>query len=659
MIRVRRSWQITRRSRRRNERGVALLIALLLLSLMSLMGLVLALGANSDMLINGYYGNYRGAFYAADSGLTVLRSQLINQISLNVNTTACADWGPMQAPPCNVAPLSATAATAAATVALNYLQTSYAGFTSLNTGQAGTSWPESFAIAGTSTCTNSFAPIANQPTATASQDPNRAGQFTAYKYVFAYNVCAIGRAGAVQQARTSETGTIAITIQANSNNQIPIPIPLSTFGLFINNYSPCFGPMAPGVTTGPTFTNGSFEFMDWWGSYTFTDPLTQQGANAYYWVGGNCIASPTTNYGDINPIYMGGFKLGQPAAPLPPDSYSQAWAVLDSQGCGEGLNVCGNPTSPSPPAVTSANLNAALKDISGAAYPPGGASTGVYLPYSCASGPCTVNGGGIYVEGNAGILLSIGADAANNPTQTYTITTSDGTVTTITTDIAANTTTVSSGGNTKILHGVFQNRQGVSPGPATMLYVDGNITGLSGPGQGQPSVQDGAQISIVAGQNPNTGTNGDINVTGDIIYKSEPVTLNTANSLIPGNDHNQVIGLFTATGNIILGTSYPNQNLQVDATLASIGSNCAPNSCGDLSSTYINTVTSGGQMQGNIFGASISNWNTYYDRRFTTRPGFGPPWFPDTMVSVADIYSASAPTVTATTQRLSWMASPQ
>lgn len=408
--------------------------------------------------------------------------------------------------------------------------------------------------------------------------------------------------------------------------------------------------------TGPMFTNGAWQFGTQ-GAYIFTGPVGQANANADYWYGGNCIQSPTSNYTHngqlIKPTFQGGFNLGQPTAPLPPNDFSQAWAVLDGKGCGEGSSTCG---SSSPPSPTNTNLNAALNNISGVAYPTNGASSGVYLPYCTGGASCTnpntVTGGGIYVKGNAAVQLSIGTDTGSNPTQIYTIT-QGSTVTTITTNIAANTTTVQSGSTTLTLTGVPQNLTGSSPQPGTMLYVDGTISSLSGPGQGQPAVQDGSQITITASSN--------INITGDVIYKHEPVTQNNADTLIPGNDYNQVLGIFTATGNINLSTSYSNNNLQVDGSLAAIGQNCASNSCGFTVSGYINTFNNvGGQIQSNIFSANMNSENTYFDGRFNSRAGFAPPWFPSTTLPTIDVVNALPPLVIASQpQRLTWVTSPQ
>jgi hypothetical protein len=418
--------------------------------------------------------------------------------------------------------------------------------------------------------------------------------------------------------------------------------------------------------TGPMFTNGAWQFMPG-GAYIFTDPVGQANAKADYWFGGTCIQSPTSSYTyrgqTIRPTFQGGLNLNQPAVPAPTNSFSQEWAVLDAMGCGENGNTCGVPNPP-PGAPTAAQMHADLKNINGTAYPIGGAGSGVYMAYSCTGGPpCvnTMNGGGFYVKGNAAVTLSIWTDAGGNPTQIYSINQA-GVVTVITTDIVASTTKVVSGGTTLNLAGVPQDLVTGTPTPATMLYVDGKITALTGTGQGVPAIQDGVALTITA--------NGDINCTGDLVYAHEPVTQNQADTLIPANDHNQDLGLFTATGNIILSSPYGNKNLQVDGSQAAIGSSCAGNSCGFLVSGCINTFNNvGGQIQANIFGACMNTENTYFDRRYTSKPGFAPPWFPSTTISANDIYNAQAPLVCPSSnalcnggpapQRTSWVTTPQ
>jgi hypothetical protein len=442
----------------------------------------------------------------------------------------------------------------------------------------------------------------------------------------------------------------------------------SSFGAFINTFAANSSPLVPGTITGPQFTNGSWNFGTS-GSYIFTDKVSQAGptvsydfpsGGGYHYVDS---AQPSASYGSqtIAPTFQQGLAVGVTAAPLPADDYSQKWAVLDGMGCGEGSNVCGSGSSPDPPAVTNANLNAYLEDINGNAYNKNGATSGVYLPYSGN----TLTGGGFYVEGNAtSVTLTPGTDSKGNPTQIYSIV-QGGTTTTITTNVTANTTTVYNGTKTITLTGVPTNK--TSSTAQSLLYVDGNIggssgggnyTGLSGPGQGQAAIQNGTQLTVVAA--------GDIYVTGDVLYKAEPVTLNTADTLIPANDYNQVLGLFTQSGNFNLVSPYSNNNLEIDASMAALGNGCPSGSCGleTPSSDGINTLTIvGGRMEVNAHGVNMNTSNTYFDRRFQSRAsqGFAPPWFPSTTVSTSVIPAVpTAPSVgSPLATRLTWMTSPQ
>lgn len=68
----------------------------------------------------------------------------------------------------------------------------------------------------------------------------------------------------------------------------------------------------------------------------------------------------------------------------------------------------------------------------------------------------------------------------------------------------------------------------------------------------------------------------------------------------------------------------------------------------------------GGRIESNAHSVSISQGNTYFDRRFTSKPGFAPPWFPSTSLPAVDIMNAQAPLVTPSQpQRLSWVTYPQ
>ncbi len=629
---------------RNGESGVALVTALLLLMMMTALAVIMALSVNSDMMINGYYGSYRSSFYAADSGLNIARQTMMNQLQSNVSASPCTGWSSGSASPCNAPPL---ASTSAGTV-LSSLTSTYGSFTSLNTGQAANSLAESFEIINTSSCPTTLSLATGYPAQQGNL--NSLGQVTQYLYQFNYSLCVLGRAQGAQQVTTTETGSFSFTVTAQTSSTVQTPISFSAFGGFVNNYNPCLAPLVPGLMEGPMFTNGQWQFANLGSQYIFTDPVGQANANFGFWFGGTCIQSPTASYTHsgqtVAPVFMGGYNLNQPPAPLPSNSFSQKWAVIDSMGTGEANSQPQN-----------SDL-ATLKNLSGTSDSTSTGS-GVFFKWSCVGTPTCVNtlsGGGFLVEGNAGVQLSMGTDGSGNPTQTYTITQGT-TTTTITTNINANTTTVSSGVTAKTFVGVPEDLVTGAASPATMLYVDGNVSSLAGPGQGVASINSQTALTITA-----TGT---VNVTGDLLYYREPVTLNTAYTCAGPSgaycNDNEVLGIFTAAGNINLSSPYSNNNLEVDGSLATIGQNCVSSSCGFTVSGYINTFNNvGGQTQYNIFGANMSIENTYFDRRFTQRQGFAPPWFPFTTVSQSDILSASAPAVgNGNFQRTSWQTSPQ
>ena len=384
------------------DRGFALVFTLLLLGMMSLIALAMVLSSSSDMLINGYYRNARGSFYAADSGLNIARQQLLDQIIAQVPSA----FGLIP--------------TNAATTALSTVLNMYASSTSLNAGQAGNSWIESFVIPNSTACPTTFFIAPNQPTITATSSTT--GLPTGYQYIYNYSICVTGTAQGSEQTAVSENGSFILSL---AGQQASTTVKFSIFGAWVDQYpaSPptstdpnntCLGALVPGTMTGPMFTNGAWEFMTG-GDYIFTDPVEQADPYAAFWFGGDCILSPTSSYTSggqtINPTFEGNppFSLGQKPEASPTDSFSQLWAALDGEGCGEGSNVCGNASSPSPPSVTPTTLNAVLKDISGNPYPQG-ATSGVYLPYSCSGSPCTntLTGGGIYVQGNASVLCPSG-----------------------------------------------------------------------------------------------------------------------------------------------------------------------------------------------------------------------------------------------------------
>ncbi len=617
---------------RREERGVTLITTLLLLLLMTAMALTMVLSVSSDMLINGYYRNFRGAFYAADSGLNIARHTMIDQMRAAVPGVINAATPPIPA--------------GTEALVLNNVLAAYGASTNLNQGKAAGSWPTSFRVVNTPATPTSLAlAVTVPPQPTVDKDVN--GNITAYHYLYNYRITAVGQSQGSEVATLEDKGSIKIN--ANLGAPAGVRTSFAAWGMFIDQWAICSGgTLVPGIISGPSFTNGAWTFGTS-GSYIFTDAVGSHSPNAGYQFSGTCdqkaASSDKVGTQTIAPNFQNGFNLNQPTVPLPSNDFNQKRSVLD--GKGELIDPITQLPIPGAP-VTNADLNNSLRNVNQTKYPVGGAASGVYLPYGPnGMGVNQFNGGGIYVEGAA---TSITITPSGATGQTYTIV-QGGTTTTITIDIGANTTVMTSGGNTVTIQGVPTQRDPITNAvvrDATMLYVDGNITSLQGAGQGKAAIQDVTALTITA--------KGTVTVTGDILYKSEPVTLTStsstpADTLISANDHGQVLGIFTATGDIQLNNQQPNGNLEIDASIASV----AQGGTGGLINvgSAIKTLTIvGGRIQNNIKNINATTRNVYFDRRFA-QSGFAPPWFPSTVVAASGVLLNA--TTTATVQRVQWV----
>jgi hypothetical protein len=406
------------------DHGVALVITLLLLFLLSVIGLAAVVSSSSDLMINGYYKSYRGSFYAADSGLNLARQAIFTYFNNPAN--APSTWPTLQS-------VATAAGGNLATAASNYVTGLYGSNTSLNIGTAANSVPESFTIVTASVT------LPNAPTPTGSS-----GNYTNWQYVYNYTLESQGSSQGSEKAQIVETGAITVNISQASGTSTT-NASFAAFGAFIDSFTACQGPLVQGYLTGPMYAKGQWNLSS--GSspgYTFTDPVSQTGSQISYYDGSNCANSSSVPYtfsdrNTVNPSFQSGYNLNVTPVTLPPNSFSQSWAVLDGKGCGEGSNVCGSTSSPSPPQPTNAQLNAVLQNVNQTSYPTAGTGSGVYLPYTCTGSACSINsnGGGIYVEASSSsvstsVTLSTtnGAGGSSNPSgQVFTIAQTNGSTT--------------------------------------------------------------------------------------------------------------------------------------------------------------------------------------------------------------------------------------
>jgi hypothetical protein len=410
--------------KRLQDRGVALVITLLLLFLLSVIGLAAVVSSSSDLMINGYYKSYRGSFYAADSGLNLGRQAIYAYFNNPAN--APSTWPTIQS-------VATAAGGNLATSAGAYVSGLYGTSTSLNTGTAANSVPASFTII------NATVTLPSAPSPTGAVN-----NYTNWQYVYNYILTSQGTSQGSETAQIIEKGAITVNITQGSGTATT-NASFAAFGAFINSFSACQGALVQGYLTGPMYAFGQWNLST--GSspgYTFTDPVSQTGSQISYYDGGSCVNSSAVPYtfsdkNTVNPSFQSGYNLNVPAIALPPNSFSQAWAVLDGKGCGEGSNVCGSTSSPTPPQPTNAQLHAVLQNVGQTPYPTTGTGSGVYLPYTCVGASCSINanGGGIYVEASSSsvstsvtLSTSNGAGGSSNPSgQVFTIAQTNGSTT--------------------------------------------------------------------------------------------------------------------------------------------------------------------------------------------------------------------------------------
>ncbi len=676
------------------NRGVALVMTLILVALLSVASLAIVLLVSSDTMINGYYSNYRGSFYAADSGINAVVESMKNAINTSANPTAALF--PLPVPNGTAVP-AATQANQWQQIGNSWpaaLQTAYTQFQGgyFKVGDTG-SWNGQFKLltanpggtpilAGAQFSVEQYPPdshsclpltVGANPPATCPSGSGSVTNTEDYEWTFAYpfTITVQGTSSGGEQEQITESGVITYTSAPGTTAAGNDPS-FAKWGAFITNFNDCQGALVPGTMTGPFFTDGQWNFGNFSNpGYTFTSAVGQVNNNVSWYPGNNCVdsASSTAPNGMNQPVFQKGLNRNQANITPPSNSYNQAQAVLDGKGDPPCTSL---PCGVAPPPSTS-QMGGELKTVNGTGYT--SSTTGVYIPYyttgaspltgqactgakPCFGGSTTISGGdgyggGFYVNGNASITLTAttGGDGTHNPTQTYTIT-QGSTTTTIVVDNAADQTTVTSGSTAMTLQGVPTQLDPTTGTPVsttdpsgntvnpTLIYVNGQITGLSG------TVQNDVGITVAAANN--------VSITGDLTYVSQPVSV-PSDVLVSTTDAG-VLGVYT-TGNIEL---YPNPsgsnqgNLTVDASLAALSgqSGSSATSGFDTPGNGINTWTIvGGRSEDQAHSVSINQGNTYYDQRFGSG-SFGPPWFPTAIPNAGTPPVAS--TFTILIQRLSW-----
>jgi len=234
--------------------------------------------------------------------------------------------------------------------------------------------------------------------------------------------------------------------------------------------------------------------------------------------------------------------------------------------------------------------------------------------------------GGIYVEGNSNVTLSV--DGSNNAV--YNIV-QGGTQKIITVNRTANQTTVDHVGVGTTVYGGVPN--GVD-GVGTVIYVNGSINNLSG------TVQQNTALTI--------SSNNDIVINNHVQYQDYTPAVGTpgqAGYVAPSADGTEnILGLVSWNGNVRIGTSAPN-NVNVHGTILA--------KAGIFQVDNYNDSGVGGRGVATLLGGVISDFygafgqfngatgtqtagygrNFVYDERMTV--GNAPPYFPSLNTFIA------------------------
>jgi len=334
--------------------------------------------------------------------------------------------------------------------------------------------------------------------------------------------------------------------------------------------------------TGRVHTNDTFAFAFF---PTFSNgEVSSVDGKAYYYNGGSTrYLAADHNAPDDIPMFGDGFQRGAATIALPDNAFDQ-----------KGSTVGG-------PASTNAELRDTLGLAPGSTPPP----NGVYVPNDGASITA-----GIFVQGNVNNLLAF-VDA--NERQCYQIDLSNGTTTNITIDYAQNQTIIDSVTYSGVPNGA--------------LYVAGNVNSFGGPsrtwqGDTPPAIQAETQMSLFA--------EGDVVITRDVVYEEDPLLV---------TDATNVLGIFTPSGDIRIGTGAPD-DITVDSTLMTSDTYGVVQVDSYASGSPRGTATIFGGVISSYYGAfgtfnsqgHVSGYarNFQYDQRLNG--GIAPPFFPTTTI---------------------------
>ncbi len=669
-------------TRKGSERGVALISTLLVMTMLLALGIAIVLSSTTDTVTTKSHRVGEQAFYAADTGLSLARRALLTALSEEISkiVSGTATYGQSGS---GYYLIDATPADGSFPTVLvipdpddfpayQFYVNVYARAQQLVASAVADSTYSTFKTLNDTSFVVVFRPLAGtvdfSPVPT---DPSKAGEAIKLRY----SIQVTGTTGAGGSSTVDETGKISINLDLKNTAAPGSPrnFSFSGFGAFFDNGDTAANSyLAAGTFSGPVHTNTHFSFSSTHG-VAFRDAVSQ--VDNYIRYDSTDFAQghrsiPTADMTGID-IGSGGYKQTA-IVPLPPNNFSQEYAVINGTGITDKKSD-GTPVDP--PAttkdaggndilvidasghVTADALAVNLRDSSNKAGTVtsaklNGGADGVYI--SSGNGT-TITGAGIYVQGNVTDLQLY----SNLTDQVYVIKQASGKITTVTVSTLTNKTTISdSAGKSASFTGVPTDKSDpahVQPGAS--LFVNGSINSLRG---GFDSTTGKNVAALAAGTRVTITAQSDITITGDLTYASAVVD----SSGLPVTNYNavqNVLGLFTGNGNVNLApnSSYNSDaalSLQVHGAIVAFNGNTADDAGsieGSITYTGSNTPSSsdkwtlvGSRVQSNINNIGYTNRNIFFDPRFSGG-GFRPPFFPGTTYSLGTLTVPGIITITA------------
>jgi len=569
-------WKRTnRRSKTKNEKGVALVSVLLIMSLLLMLGVAVTFTSVSDKFITANFKNVTSGFYVAEAGISNAHRLLHSDKFVT---------GSIPDPP-TITPGEPTLKADDFIVQAERLLDTHEDFPNNSAYKTKVKIKE-IRIPYAADDTNP-AHAAYRVSYLSRMYP-RAGQVEPYSVTYEIQSVGEGISGLNGLVTLVEEGVVNFKLIAKADGGGIRVGSFSEFALYMDKFDP-YHPEGPfiyqGLGPGDRFSGRvhSNQRLGFWSTAsgqdapTFHGYVTQSYQTTSYYRHGAGIPPPPIDADSeivggvlVAPKFLAGFDRGVAPIPPPENAFDQARAVLDG---GSALSA-GPPTDAELRANlrSAVNMNAALPDSKNPDSTTPSLDRGIYIPTDGE----TFTGSGIYVMGSVD-QVQLSADPSGNR-QTIRIS-QGGKATTVVIDIDANTTTIDAGtGVVRTLRGIPLDHSLAKSGSrsAASLYVYGDINSLQGPGRdakGQPipAIDSDFSVTVTAGgvasnnpRNPISG--GSITITGDMTYET-PVADAAGNSI--NVDARNVLGIFASGGNInIPSDGKAPDNLTVHASMA-------------------------------------------------------------------------------------------